>query len=374
LAGYEGDGQASSEARVGLVAHELTHVLQRDLADPHFWPTGFPRPNPQTRWLFDSTNYMEALSYIVGSIVEHDLETFRLGQGGLSDGETETIQARLQQLEGFLATLTSADAHLATGFVVQMYPTNPFYLQNYRAELGIPDGRIPAGGWDSWLLRLGFSGASVDHIRSVAAQGVPFQVDLPMLAELARAGQAGSFVGGLRLPALSSGSLAVYLGARLVLDRFIAVLPPWAQSLAPLLDWSGWLAIGLLLGSSTSAGVGPNGVEGKPTPGVSRGKSLAIVGAGGVLGFAAALLLRPRGSLTFGPVSLNLNFGSLTGQTLALVAFGLGLIHETIGKSAFSLIGTFRGGVRAARSFFTKWWRVVRGVVQALRGDRGASR
>src|SRR3990172_7259819 len=70
---YRGPGQASLPARVGLVAHELTHVLQRELGDPQLWPDGTLRPSPTRRWLGDSTNYMEVLAYLIGVSVELDL-------------------------------------------------------------------------------------------------------------------------------------------------------------------------------------------------------------------------------------------------------------------------------------------------------------
>ena len=35
---YRDQGQAESPTRVALVAHELVHVLQRELDDPEFWP------------------------------------------------------------------------------------------------------------------------------------------------------------------------------------------------------------------------------------------------------------------------------------------------------------------------------------------------
>ena len=53
---FRGDGQVDSTGRVGLVAHELTHVLQRDRNHDHYWPSGCIRPSRFTRWITDSTN------------------------------------------------------------------------------------------------------------------------------------------------------------------------------------------------------------------------------------------------------------------------------------------------------------------------------
>jgi len=158
--GYRGSGQAGSPARVGLVAHELTHVLQRELGDPQFWPAGSLRPSRTRRWLGDSTNYMEVLAYLIGASVELDL----LEAKGTSAG---------QRLLDDLATFAGEDAPNAARYVAKRFPSNTTYRKNALEEARSPDRRIPAGGWPHWLERLGYSAAVVERIRSQAARGNP---------------------------------------------------------------------------------------------------------------------------------------------------------------------------------------------------------
>ncbi len=155
---YRGPGQASSPARVGLVAHELTHVLQRELGDPQFWPAGTLRPSPTRRWLGDSTNYMEVLAYLIGASVELDL----LKAKGMPVG---------QRLVDDLATFAADDAANAARYVAKRFPTNTIYRKNDREAARASDRRIPAGGWAHWLGKLGFSAAVGERVRAQAARG-----------------------------------------------------------------------------------------------------------------------------------------------------------------------------------------------------------
>lgn len=157
---YRGPGQASAPARVGLVAHELTHVLQRELGDPQFWPAGTLRPSRSRRWLGDSTNYMEVLAYLIGASVELDL----LEAKGTAAG---------QRLLDDLATFAGEDAPNAARYVAKRHPENSVYRKNEREEGRSPDRRIPAGGWAHWLGELGYSATVVERIRAQAARGNP---------------------------------------------------------------------------------------------------------------------------------------------------------------------------------------------------------
>ena len=157
---YRGSGQASSPARVGLVAHELTHVLQRGLGDPQFWPAGTLHPSRTRRWLGDSTNYMEVLAYIIGASVELDLL------------EAKGISASKHLLDD-LATFAGEDPANAARYVAKRFPGNATYRKNEREEERAPDHRIPAGGWPRWLGRLGYSAAVVERVRALAARGTP---------------------------------------------------------------------------------------------------------------------------------------------------------------------------------------------------------
>lgn len=172
-----GEGQKASSSRIGLVAHELTHVLQRDRNHDHYWPSGFFRPSRFTRWVTDSTNYMEVLAYIVGWAVEYDMEMKRRQSPELSISEIKKIQRTISDIEHAMATFTGKDERNATRYVLKKHHTNWSYKQNYRKEHTTDDGRIPLGGWDTWLIRFGFTHEAVDHIRAIAKRGTVVPVD-----------------------------------------------------------------------------------------------------------------------------------------------------------------------------------------------------
>jgi hypothetical protein len=155
---YAGQGQVERPGKVALVAHELTHLLQRELADPEYWPSGGFRLAWPRRPLGDSTNYMEALAYAVGNSVQLDL---RAAEGLPQD----------QQLLDDLATFTGDDAANAARYVVTRHPDIVIYRQNYRIERRKQDHRIPDGGWQHWLGEVGFEQLALDHMQAQAAQG-----------------------------------------------------------------------------------------------------------------------------------------------------------------------------------------------------------
>jgi hypothetical protein len=155
---YREEGQAESPTRVALVAHELVHVLQRELGDPEFWPSGGFRPSLSRRWIGDSTNYMEVVAYIVGASVEIDLLR-------------ENQETRIQHLSDWLATVAGEDAPNATQAVVKRYKSNSIYRQNYRVEARTPGRRIPSQPWSHWLGVLGFEANTIEHIRQLSAVG-----------------------------------------------------------------------------------------------------------------------------------------------------------------------------------------------------------
>lgn len=157
---YRDAGQTQSPARVALVAHELLHVLQRELGDPELWPSGRFRPSLSRRWIGDSTNYMEVLAYIVGTSVEIDL---------LSEQEG----AKPRRLSNWLATVAGEDALNATRAVVKRYEDNSVYKQNYRQEARTPGRRIPSQPWAHWLEGFGFQDQTIEHIRNLAEVGQP---------------------------------------------------------------------------------------------------------------------------------------------------------------------------------------------------------
>ena len=155
----------------GFAAHELTHVLERDLNDATYWPSGGPSIDGG-RFVGDSTNYMEVVSNIVGLTVEYDVRF-----------DANPNDPGLPDILDELATYTDADALNATRYLVSdsWDATNPdanaIYRANYAYELTVGDHRIPAGGWDHWLKEMGFSDAAVQHIQGLAAQGTVEVVD-----------------------------------------------------------------------------------------------------------------------------------------------------------------------------------------------------
>ena len=157
---YREQSQINAPAQVALVAHELVHVLQRELRDPEYWPGGGLRLSLSRRWVGDSTNYMEVVAYVVGTSVELDL---------LPEGE----ETRARQLTHWLATVTGEDALNATRAVVKRYRSNPIYWQNYRIESRTQGHRIPAQPWNHWLSVMGFKVQTVDHISNLAQGGQP---------------------------------------------------------------------------------------------------------------------------------------------------------------------------------------------------------
>ncbi len=152
----------------GLVAHELTHLLERDIDDPYFFPDGkFRLTEPRRGVIGDSTNYMEVLSYIVGETAEYDLlmEKSALRTLGAADAQA------LSDIQNDLATYTDGDAVNATRYVIQDHPNVAVYRENYVIQLDEANHRIPDGGWDYWLREMGFSEDAIDHIRDIAGQG-----------------------------------------------------------------------------------------------------------------------------------------------------------------------------------------------------------
>ena len=176
-AGYRGEGQTRSHDSIARVAHELTHLLQRELNQPYYWPGGGLLPSPSRRWLGDSTNYMEVLSYLVGWTVEYDLIAFQNISADLSSAESKGNEKMLETIRDRLATLSGLDPRNACRLVLKLFPNNPIYRQNFELENRTSDGRIPPGSWHQWLRQMGFSRQAVDHIMIIASQGQEEWVD-----------------------------------------------------------------------------------------------------------------------------------------------------------------------------------------------------
>lgn len=177
-----GEGQIESPATLAMIAHELTHLLQREINQPHFWPSGGLRPRLRGRWIGDSTNYMEVISYIVGWTVEYDLTAARIGLEGRTSRQNAKDERTLARIKDRLATLTGTDPRNACRLVVKLFPNNAVYRQNFELENRTPDGRIPPGSWHSWLRQMGFSRQSIDHILILASQGHAEWIEFDQIA------------------------------------------------------------------------------------------------------------------------------------------------------------------------------------------------
>ncbi len=168
---YVGDGQISSPATISKVAHELTHLLQRQINQTYYWPSGGLRLVFGRRWIGDSTNYMEVIAYAVGFTVEYDLIAAQRFSPERSHEQLSEDENRLASIRNHLATLTNLDARNACRLVLKLFPENTIYRQNYELEERTPDKRIPPGRWHYWLRQMGFSRQAVDHIMVLASRG-----------------------------------------------------------------------------------------------------------------------------------------------------------------------------------------------------------
>ncbi len=165
------DGQIKSPGTLAMIAHELTHLLQREFNQPLYWPSGGLHPRLRGRWIGDSTNYMEVLSYIVGWTVEYDFTSARMGTESRTSEQDARDERTLTTIRNRLATLTGDDPRNACRLVVKLFSSNSVYRQNLKIESRAPDGRIPPGSWHSWMRQMGYSRQSIDHILILASRG-----------------------------------------------------------------------------------------------------------------------------------------------------------------------------------------------------------
>lgn len=163
---YTGTGQIDGNTaviqtgRVGLVGHELTHAVHRELQHLLYSPP-----------VIDSTNHMEVVAYIVGETVQYDLLEARLSDPTLPERQRFPIEVAQQSLANHLATYTGSDQLNANRYMLQEHSTSLIYRLNHFRESLIPGHRIPPGGWEQSLRDIGFSDAAIDHIKNVASNG-----------------------------------------------------------------------------------------------------------------------------------------------------------------------------------------------------------
>jgi hypothetical protein len=172
-----------------LVAHELAHVLQRDLPE---YPDGWL---PAGSWIFnqeggiapfefrvgspalgDFTLYMEVQSNIIAGAIEYDFLGAERSQYAIGSREYQQLTLDMDQVSNTLATYTANPAD-ACAYVLQdhRYAGTGFYTGEMVREV-LLGPRIPPGGWDYWLAQQGFSEAAITHIADIAAAGTPNDV------------------------------------------------------------------------------------------------------------------------------------------------------------------------------------------------------
>ncbi len=140
---YHGGGQISLPKAIAKVAHELTHLLQRQFNQPHYWSSGGLHPAFGRRWIGDSTNYMEVIAYLVDFTVEYYFTAARSLYPDRTVNQHAEDEKILVSIRDHLATLTGPDPRNSCRLVLKLFPKNAIYRQNFEVEKRIPDGRIP---------------------------------------------------------------------------------------------------------------------------------------------------------------------------------------------------------------------------------------
>jgi hypothetical protein len=191
------------EARV--TAHELAHLLQRDLPEfPDGTPTFIPRAMHTGSWPWnpdgfrpfdfsfeygapivgDFTLYMEVQSNIVEKAIHYDLlEAYRseLQLTGDPDRLIPGVVSEMNEIANSLATYTG-DSEVACAYVVHESEGYGMYVGEMVKELSFGT-RIPPGGWEYWLRRQGFSEEAIQRIVDISSQGTPIEFPISDIFE-----------------------------------------------------------------------------------------------------------------------------------------------------------------------------------------------
>ncbi len=206
---YESRTEQMELGKASLIAHELDHILQRDLRE---FPTGLPSVSipfsGAGSWPFgpegfqpitsaglygfpivgDFTLYMEVQSNIVAEAIKYDLLADELSNLQPGTFEYVSLEGQMGTIQNVLATFTG-DPENAVAFVVDRQTgrdPHGMYLGEFVREVAT-GGRIPPGGWQFWLEQQGFSQAAIGHIEEVAQGGVAHDVPI---AEFLREGSS----------------------------------------------------------------------------------------------------------------------------------------------------------------------------------------
>lgn len=342
------EGQVETPFKTGLVAHELFHVLQRARNDDHFWPSGFFRPSRFTRWITDSTNYMEVLAYIVGWTIEYDLIEYNLKTSDLSEGERAKYQSRKGKIENDLATLTRTDEHNANRRILEKFHKNWFYRQNYRKEYTTDDGRIPYGGWDTWLINLDISREAVDHIKQITSRGNPNDIDPDTTDKIA---DISNLYGGRRREitrgfiSLAKAEMArrfnrslgivsifvvMYMLIHTFIFPFISDQPSWVQFLFAFIVWIWWFGIGVNVATASATSKTMRDRSSRFTPPAFDLRGSIFVGLSTALLFLLVLIIKVSVTLDISVASATVLFDGLPIIKLPFLAFTVGFFYQLI--------------------------------------------
>lgn len=359
---YKDAGQAETPTSIGLVAHELTHVLQRSLPNSNYWPSGWPRPSQYTRWFADSTNYMEVLAYIVGWTVEYDLLNAEKASSDVTNTRKKEIDGKLKVIKKDLTTLVSGDPHNATRFILEKYSRVWFYKQNYRKESTVPDGRIPAGGWDYWIGRLGFSRRAIRHIRSIGTNGTPKDVKVETanaladmeklepgsrrrlsktIKDLARREIQRRF--NVAIGSVAGLVVSLSLSQTLIMPS-VAEGPDWQQYLIMGAQWVGWISVGAIVASVSS-------IARQIAPEHSRVRnqidwpSFVSVSVVSLIMLVLTVMFQPGASLDLAAANLHVNFGYVDQISLPWTGFLVGFFYQVVSNFAELLVYISSDGV-----------------------------
>jgi hypothetical protein len=358
--------QSISPTRIGTVAHELTHILQRDINDPDYWPSGFFRINPHTRWFADSTNFMETQAYLLGYCVQYDLEKHKLDTAPLTSSQRKGIESRLKKLKVRMSTLANADALNATYYIVNTFPHMYFYRQNYRKETRVTDHRIPNGTWDYWLKRVGYSDRVIDHIRSIVDEDLAVQVNQQKAEEAAtptsicgilnqnRSGDTSSLRNSAAKQLVTSfnanavvliGLVALYL----VLNPYWSATSWGSDGVNALVQsswkWLLWLFIGVSLQSNfTSLRELIDKVK-RTKENLFRAGAIVLTLV--LVTLCVLILIVTKTSIQFdlSVVDGGVNFGDLPGGFLQLLACATGYFYRLIANTFVNMACIFWEGI-----------------------------
>jgi hypothetical protein len=291
---------------------------------------------------------MEVLAYIVGWAVEYDMEMKRRQSPELSISEIKRIQRTISDIEHAMATFTGKDERNATRYVLKKHHTNWSYKQNYRKEHTTDDGRIPPGGWDTWLIRFGFTHEAVDHIRAIARRGTAVPVDVDETDKIADVeGMYGGrrreitrkFIGLAKeeMARRFNQSLGVisifvvlYLIAHYFISPIISDLSLLVQYAYAGVQWMWWVGIGAVVATVSSRASTIRDSSSRFIPPAFDWRSLLFVGSSTSILFVLLLLWQTTLTLDLSMAFATIEIEGFQMVSLPLIAFAVGFFYQLL--------------------------------------------